>query len=314
MVAAKWFAAKFLKREFRRALPLVAALWLLAAGTARAQSWTWTTEDVDKKSADATAIAVDADGNVHLSYGSEGTEWKYAFRPAGTTRWDKTTLAPGAVNYVSLVLDSAGNPYVTPAHLLLALLNQPEGIARPLLIAASLLTAQDFSEIVQALERFCFRYSVIVQAPPLEAIAIYNHHAVDIRRAPENYRPRALIRDLSELVGQRAPDEVFRPRLEALHYPRSESRKPLKYFLITLEHFVRWFDEGAQGCAKCRDSTRVLDFENSTIEHIYAENAAQPDAQLQPYLDTLGNLTILGPEDNDAAGAKSFADKKRYFA
>jgi ATP-dependent Clp protease ATP-binding subunit ClpB len=33
---------------------------------------------------------------------------------------------------------AAGNPYVTPAHLLLALLNQPEGVARPLLSAASL--------------------------------------------------------------------------------------------------------------------------------------------------------------------------------
>jgi ATP-dependent Clp protease ATP-binding subunit ClpB len=33
---------------------------------------------------------------------------------------------------------AAGNPYVTPAHLLLALLNQPEGVARPLLAAASL--------------------------------------------------------------------------------------------------------------------------------------------------------------------------------
>jgi ATP-dependent Clp protease ATP-binding subunit ClpB len=33
---------------------------------------------------------------------------------------------------------AAGNPYVTPAHLLLALLNQPEGVARPLLAAADL--------------------------------------------------------------------------------------------------------------------------------------------------------------------------------
>jgi ATP-dependent Clp protease ATP-binding subunit ClpB len=33
---------------------------------------------------------------------------------------------------------AAGNPYVTPAHLLLALLNQAEGIARPLLVAANL--------------------------------------------------------------------------------------------------------------------------------------------------------------------------------
>jgi ATP-dependent Clp protease ATP-binding subunit ClpB len=33
---------------------------------------------------------------------------------------------------------AAGNPYVTPSHLLLALLNQADGIARPLLLAASL--------------------------------------------------------------------------------------------------------------------------------------------------------------------------------
>ncbi len=33
---------------------------------------------------------------------------------------------------------AAGNPYVTPAHLLLALLNQSDGVARPLLAAASL--------------------------------------------------------------------------------------------------------------------------------------------------------------------------------
>jgi ATP-dependent Clp protease ATP-binding subunit ClpB len=33
---------------------------------------------------------------------------------------------------------AAGNPYVTPAHLLLALFSQPDGVARPLLIAATL--------------------------------------------------------------------------------------------------------------------------------------------------------------------------------
>ena len=33
---------------------------------------------------------------------------------------------------------AAGNPYVTPEHLLLALLNQADGVARPLLSAAGL--------------------------------------------------------------------------------------------------------------------------------------------------------------------------------
>lgn len=183
----------------------------------------------------------------------------------------------------------------------------------PILIAATLLAPQRFCEIVHALERFCFRYSIMVDGPPLEAIAIYNRHAVDIRRDPGAYQPGRLVQDLRELVDRLAPDDVFRARLEALHYPRSDSRKPLKYYLMTLEHFARWFDDGAQGRPKCRDNTRVLDFENSTIEHIYPEHAAAPDPLLEPYIDTLGNLTILSPEENDAAGDKAFPDKKRYF-
>jgi hypothetical protein len=119
--------------------------------------------------------------------------------------------------------------------------------------------------------------------------------------------------DLRELLALHAPDDVFRDRLSSLRYPRAESRKPLKYFLMTLEHYVRWFDEGAQGRPVCRDLTRLLDFENTTIEHVYPENAEPPDATLEPLLDTLGNLTILSPDENIAAGDKTFDRKRPYF-
>ena len=49
-------------------------------GVARAQVWNWKSEDVDHQSAGATSIAVDADGNVHVTYGTDAAEWKYAFR------------------------------------------------------------------------------------------------------------------------------------------------------------------------------------------------------------------------------------------
>ena len=52
------------------------------------------------------------------------------------TRW--TTKTREAFQDATTQAAAAGNPYVTPAHLLLALLNQPEGIARPLLVAANL--------------------------------------------------------------------------------------------------------------------------------------------------------------------------------
>lgn len=182
----------------------------------------------------------------------------------------------------------------------------------PLLISATLLPPADFSEIVQALERFLFRY-VLADGPYDKVIETLNRHAAEIRKDPRAYRSSSLMSDLRDLVGLHAPDDVFKQRLQQLRYPRSESKKPLKYFLMTLEHYVRWFNEGANGRPVCRDKLRVLDFENGTIEHIYPENPAQPDVQLDPLLDTLGNLTFLSPSENDAAGAKSFADKKVYL-
>lgn len=184
----------------------------------------------------------------------------------------------------------------------------------PLLIAATLLTPVKFSVIVQALERFCFRYTILVEASRIEAVNVFNKHAVEIRRDPAAYDPRKLIADLRDLLNTHAPDSVFASRLNELRYPRSESKKPLKYFLMTLEHYVRWFDEGAKGRPTCHDRVRVFDFENGTIEHVYPENAAQPDPQLDPLLDTLGNLTFLSPAENDAAGAKGFAQKKPYLS
>jgi len=51
-------------------------------------------------------------------------------------RW--TIKTREAFQAASTQAGAAGNPYVTPAHLLLALLNQADGIARPLLLAAGL--------------------------------------------------------------------------------------------------------------------------------------------------------------------------------
>jgi ATP-dependent Clp protease ATP-binding subunit ClpB len=51
-------------------------------------------------------------------------------------RW--TVKTREAFQAASTQAGAAGNPYVTPAHLLLALLNQVDGVARPLLLAAHL--------------------------------------------------------------------------------------------------------------------------------------------------------------------------------
>ena len=53
-----------------------------------AQDWNWTREDVADKSGRSMSLASDADGNVHMSYGSE-EGLKYGFRPVGDkSRWN----------------------------------------------------------------------------------------------------------------------------------------------------------------------------------------------------------------------------------
>lgn len=59
----------------------------------------------------------------------------------------------------------------------------------------------------------------------------------------------------------------------------------------------------------------VYDFSNTTIEHIYPRNptsiAANP--QLDEVVNCIGNLTFLGPHDNNIAGNEDFESKKAVF-
>jgi hypothetical protein len=89
---------------------LLALLFPALPPVAIAQDWVWTTEVVDK-SGRSMSLATDADGNVHMSYGSdEGL--KYGFRPAGDkSRWFTMSLG-GGVAYTSLSLDSHGDPHI----------------------------------------------------------------------------------------------------------------------------------------------------------------------------------------------------------
>ncbi len=186
--------------------------------------------------------------------------------------------------------------------------------AIPLLVSACQLQDAVFSELVRLIERFAFRYSAIGDGNRGRALEALNRHAVSIRRDANGFRIGDLRRDLASLCETYASDETFNQTLSSLRYSRTEAtNKPLKYLLMTLEDYARWFDDGAQGAPVCRDETRILDFETGTIEHVYAENTEPVDYSLLPLMDTLGNLTYLSGPENNAAGAKPFNEKKGYF-
>jgi hypothetical protein len=184
-----------------------------------------------------------------------------------------------------------------------------------LFVAACQLKETVFADVVKLVEKFAFRYFVICDGNRGRALEVLNRHAIAIRRQGDDFRVADLRRDLAALCETYASQETFHQGLLSLRYSRTEAtNKPLKYLLMTLEDYARWFQDGAQGAPTCRDETRILDFETGTIEHIYAENTVPADNSLLPLLDTLGNLTYLSSPENIAAGAKPFNDKKVYFA
>jgi hypothetical protein len=184
-----------------------------------------------------------------------------------------------------------------------------------LLVAACQLPAQSFADLVILLEHFAFRYGICGDGPANKARDVFNRHAVDIRRDASNFKMGDLKADLAKLLLAHVPDETFRSQLAQLRYAQSDlSNAPLKYLLLTLEDYFRWYDDNPQGQPVCRDEVRLLDFETGTIEHIYAQNADAPDLALDALVNTLGNLTFLSGPENDRAGSKPFAEKRAYFA
>lgn len=94
---------------------LLAVLLLLVPASARGQSWTWTTETADT-SGKSTSLGVDDQGNVHLSYLTDQSSVKYAFRPADSARWFTMHVDGVGSGYettpTKLALDQQGNPHI----------------------------------------------------------------------------------------------------------------------------------------------------------------------------------------------------------
>ncbi|MEW8029551.1 MAG: DUF262 domain-containing HNH endonuclease family protein [Candidatus Thiodiazotropha sp.] len=182
--------------------------------------------------------------------------------------------------------------------------------AMPLLLSLTLLKPKHFAEAITCIERFVFRYKTIVNAHVTPMTNAYLRQAKSIRDGPDKYHIKDLRNELSELIDKYAPDSIFETAVKEIKFsPRGNAY--IRYFLITIEDYMKWYESGAQGVPKCKDKTRVFDVSKTTIEHIYSQNAKgeSKDDTIEGIKHTLGNLTILSPEDNDALANKP-PDKK----
>lgn len=96
------------------------SVWFLSPLSTQAQNWKWTQETIDTW-AQSTSIAVDRDGNVHVSYASDGgSVLKYAFRSAVSDHWFTMILDKQLQDFATdLALDPQGKPRIcyTPREL-----------------------------------------------------------------------------------------------------------------------------------------------------------------------------------------------------
>jgi hypothetical protein len=186
-------------------------------------------------------------------------------------------------------------------------------VCMPLLIAASSLAQPIFAEVVHVLERFMYRYKIVVNARIESAMKVFLDHAKVIRTQPATFTVAALSTQLRALLNQHAPDAIFLSRLDEQRYTTSSTTKPIKYLLLTLDAFEPWNANGAVGVATANKTT-VADFTANTLEHVYSQNSAPFAQAMTDRVHMLGNLAVLSPADNGALGNLPFANKKAVLA
>jgi hypothetical protein len=71
-----------------------------------------------------------------------------------------------------------------------------------------------------------------------------------------------------------------------------------------------------RGRDKNEDHSRVFDFAETTIEHVYPRNvpAADMKPDLEPVKHKLGNMTVLDPGTNSALGNIAFGSKRKHLS
>lgn len=218
-------------------------------------------------------------------------EWPYTYS-APITQWDRDRL-----------------------HLLVLELGHT--LCMPLLLSAiEHLNHKKFSELIQVIERFIFRYIYVCGQHAGDVGNIYNNAAVQIRNNSFDFN--IFKQELRALQNTNANDDLFSEALKTkLIYSESgRSNKALKYFLMSCEYYYRWYSSNPrQALPKCMDKTLVYSFADTTIEHIYPRNpdANDIDQALEDAKNTLGNLTFMGPSDNVTGANDNFLIKKPIF-
>jgi hypothetical protein len=189
-------------------------------------------------------------------------------------------------------------------------------LALPLLLSAAIMLPEsDFAEMVYMLEVFSFRYKIIGGGHATRMQRAYYPAAEQIRNSGSAYKMGSLRAKLKDILTEYSADSLFRQQLtETLRYDNAGQRGNIRELLTTISDHHEWLARPQSGqYARPKPSMNaVFDLDLVTLEHIYPQNAdaSDIDPELEKEKHRLGNLTILGSQENDGAGNKPFFSKK----
>lgn len=187
-------------------------------------------------------------------------------------------------------------------------------IVYPILLAGTKLKEKQFSELVQLLEKFMFRYKTICNLSHQKISELFMSEAVKIRENPSSYRLSDLKSVLKKYIQNECPDTLFNAGLSSLKYKTKANNKTLKYLFSTLNEHIEWYSNGAQGKPKPHTAT-IINYDDVTVEHISSQSAETPLKEFSgDRMHSFYNLTILTRAENDKAKNKEFVDKKEIYA
>lgn len=188
-------------------------------------------------------------------------------------------------------------------------------ITLALLIAATNLSHDKFSDLVQVLEKFMFRYKGVCNNKHQKLSDIFMKEALVIRSAPNAYRISNLTNQLRPLINESAGDDLFREKLRSMKYIERGSNKLLKYLFATLNEYHKWYDDGAMGNAKA-EKGKIINFEDVSIEHIFSQSPQSGDVRPEELQDVneLRNLTLLTLKENgERVKNKPYVTKRTVY-
>lgn len=190
----------------------------------------------------------------------------------------------------------------------------------PVLLAASFADEKEFKVLISETCKFFIRYKVISGLHAGIFMSLYSQIAHHVYQNLPTFSINFLLEQYDRIIQGKDPENIhFIGGLRALRYNRKGDNKPLKYLLITLEENWQWLNSGASGLSQNRrkreDRSRIFDFNQTTLEHLYPYSAKPQDIkkELEPLKNTLGNIVLLDINRNQKNDDKSFVDKKESF-